>query len=177
LNQSVDIRWILALGQMLSLRSIYRAWYYFRLGYSTYLTFLLGYATTLVTVYYLAIKNIPSLLDIFPKFVPFAALATVIGVPLSVGIGWIHLKRSGLFSTEQDLSMEANPYLYKLQPGYAKEVTFPAAFLQLTIIRRLADNTGLLTEAEKAQLNELESKFSTLLSGGYVGEPRRKLNF
>jgi hypothetical protein len=137
----------------------------------------MGYLSTLVTVYYLAIKNIPSLLDLFPKFVPFAALATVIGVPMSVGIGWIHLKRSGLFSAEQDLSMEANPYLYKLQPGYTKEVAFPAALIQLRIIRRLAENTGLLTDAEKTQLTELESKYSTLLSGGYVGEPRRKLNF
>lgn len=40
---------------------LFRCWYYFRIGYSTYLTFLLGFATTLVTVYYLAINNIPAL--------------------------------------------------------------------------------------------------------------------
>ena len=69
------------------------AWYYFRLGYSTYLTFLLGYASTLVTVYFLAIKNMPVLLEIFPNFELFSVIATVIGVPLSIGIGWLHLKR------------------------------------------------------------------------------------
>jgi len=65
-------------------RWIYRSWYYFRLGYSTHLTFLLGYVSTLVTVYYLAIKNIPSLLDVFPHFLGFAVLATILGVPLAV---------------------------------------------------------------------------------------------
>jgi len=69
----------------------------------------LGYVSTLITVYYLAIKNVPSLLDVFPKFVPFAMLATVIGAPLSVAIGWIHLKRSNLYSSEATISVESNP--------------------------------------------------------------------
>jgi hypothetical protein len=155
----------------------YRAWYYFRLGYSTYLTFLLGFVSTLVTVYYLAIKNIPYLLDFFPKFVPFAILSIVVGVPVSVAIGWVHLKRSGLFSSEQDISVEANPYQYKLPPGMAMEVTTPAGLIQLRILRKLADANGLLTEAEKALLDELEKKYQILLDGGHVGSPRRRVNF
>jgi hypothetical protein len=81
-------------------RWIYRAWYYFRQGYSTYLTFVLGYVSTLITVYYLAIKNMPPLLDIFPHFLSFAAIGTVFGVPLAIAIGWIHMKRSRLYSSE-----------------------------------------------------------------------------
>lgn len=155
----------------------FRSWYYFRLGYSTYLTFLLGYMSTLITVYYLAIKNVPDLLSIFPHFVPFAVLATVIGGPLSVAIGWVHLKRSGLYSSEQDISFEANPYMYKLPPGMAKEVTTPASLVQLKILRKLAEAGGLLTPLELEQLNELEEKFNRLLEGGYVGTPRRSTNF
>jgi hypothetical protein len=98
-----------------------RLWYYFRIGYSTYLTFLLGYVSTLVTVYYLAIKNIPTLLDLFPRFVPFAILATAIGVPLSVGIGSVHLKRSPAYSSEIDIGMEANPYNYSSHPATARK--------------------------------------------------------
>jgi len=113
------------LRSLANLRWVYRAWYYFRLGYGTYLTFLLGYVSTLVTVYYLAIRNVPDLLSIFPHFAAFAVLATIIGVPLAVVIGWAHLKRSGLFTSEQDISVEANPYLYKLPPGYTKELTIP----------------------------------------------------
>lgn len=155
-------------------RLISRAWYYFRLGYSTYLTFLLGYISTLVTVYYLAVKNIPSLLDVFPKFVPFAVLATVVGVPLSVGVGWIHLKRSTLYTSETDISMEANPYNYKLVPGKETEIFYPALLVQLMILRNLSESNRLLTDAEKVQLEQLEDRLKHLIKGGYVGTPRRR---
>jgi len=152
-----------------NLRFIFRAWYYFRLGYGTYLTFLLGYASTLVTVYYLAVRNAPLLLSLFPNFLPFAILATVVGAPLAVVIGWVHLKRSQLFSSELDISVEANPYQYKLPPGMAKEVHTPAAILQLRIMRGLAEAHGLLTDPVRAEFDELERKYLILLEGGYVG--------
>ncbi|MGA3109001.1 MAG: hypothetical protein ABSD99_06025 [Candidatus Bathyarchaeia archaeon] len=158
-------------------RLAYRSWYYFRLGYATYLTFILGYVSTLITVYYLAIKNIPSLLDIFPKFVPFAVLATVIGVPFSVAVGWIHLKRSHLFSSETDISVEANPYNYKMMPGKEAVLSTPMMLIQLRILRRLAETNGLLKGREKEEIEGLENMLLTLLKGGYVGEPRRNANF
>ena len=159
------------------MRWIYRSWYYFRLGYGTYLTFILGYVSTLVTVYYLAIRNMPDLLSIFPHFETFGVLATVVGVPLAVAIGWAHLKRSGLFISEQDISVEANPYLYKLPPGYTKELTIPAALVTLKVARKLAETNGILTDTERAELDEVERKFKVVLEGGYVGTPRRRLDF
>jgi len=157
-----------------SLRLLARAWYYFRLGYSTYLTFLLGYASTLVTVYYLAIRNMPDLLSMFPHFEPFAVLATLIGIPLSIAIGWIHLKRSNLMASEQDIATEANPYTYRLPgSGISKDLWFPSILMELRIVRRLAETNGLLTDSEKMQIDEMEQKFMTLLKGGYVGVPRR----
>ena len=165
------------LRSVASVRWMYRGWYYFRLGYSTYLTFILGYVSTFITVYYLAIKNIPELLNIFPRFVPFAVLGTLVGGPLSVVIGWVHLKRSGAFSSEQDIVMEANPYLYRLPPGYTKELTMPMGLIQFRIMRRLAETKGLLTDSEKAEIDELERKYLTLLQGGYLGVPRRSVNF
>jgi len=155
------------------MRLMARAWYYFRLGYSTYLTFLLGYVSTLITVYYLAIRNIPDLLNAFPHFVPFAILATVIGVPLSVGIGWVHLKRSSMYSSEQDISVEANPYQYKLTPGIGIEVSAPTSLVMLRILRSLAEKSETLTDSEKSMLDDLEKKWTALREGGYVGVPRR----
>ncbi len=155
----------------------YRAWYYFRLGYSVYLVFIFGYVSTLVTVYYLAIKSVPALLDLFPRFVPFAVLATLVGVPLAVLVGWLHLKRTAGFSSEQDINTEANPYNYKLTPGIATEVTYPLALLQLRILKRLAETSGALQESERAQLEGVEARLQTLLQGGYVGSPRRRPNF
>lgn len=155
------------------IRYIARVWYYFRMGYSTYLTFLLGYVSTLITVYYLAIKNIPTLLDVFPRFVPFAVMATVIGIPLSVAIGWAHLKRSPAFSSESDIQQEANPYNYKLPPGYWTEVFTPLYLELLQQVKKLAETQGHLKEADRQRMDELESKLKQLISGGHVGNPRR----
>jgi hypothetical protein len=165
------------LGSIATLRLVYRAWYYFRLGYSTYLTFLLGYFSTLVTVYYLAVRNMPPLLDLFPHFLEFAVLATVVGAPLAVVIGWIHLKRSRLFSSEQDIGVEANPYIYKLQPGWMKEAWTPVMLTQLRLLSKLSERSGLLTDPERKAIADLEGKMLTLMSGGYVGSPRRQLSF
>ena len=160
-----------------NLRWAYRAWYYFRMGYATYLTFLFGYVSTLVTVYYLAIKNMPPLLDVFPHFVPFAVLATVLGGPLAIMVGWVHMKRSRLFSSEQDIAVEANPYQYKLPPGYLKEAWVPVMLVQLRLLRKMSETSGLLTDLERAEIEELDKKVVTLLRGGYLGSPRRDLSF
>jgi len=161
------------LRSLLTIRWVYRAWYYFRLGYGTYLTFLLGYVSTLVTVYYLAIRNMPDLLRIFPRFETFGVLATVIGVPLAVAIGWAHLKRSGLFTSEQDVAVESNPYNYKLPPGYIKEAWVPAMLMQIRLVRKLSEAGGVLTNSEREEVEGIERRIETLLAGGYLGVPRR----
>jgi hypothetical protein len=153
---------------------IARVWYYFRMGYSTYLTFLLGYISTLITVYYLAIKSVPELLSVFPRFVPFAVLATGVGVPFAVIIGWLHLKRSAAFSSEADIGIEANPYYYKLIPG--KEEVFAPFYLEVLLqLKRLADSQGLMSQDDISRMDDLERKLRILIDGGYVGNPRRKL--
>ena len=155
-------------------RISYRAWYYFRMGYATYLTYLVGYVSTLITVYYLAIKSVPTLLEIFPRFVPFSVLATVIGVPLSVGIGWVHLKRSTLYSSEADIGQEANPYVYKLpKAGIQMDAQIPSELFRLRLLKKLADANGLLTDAERLEIEKIEANYQTLLSGGSVGIQRR----
>jgi len=156
-------------------RFVGRVWYYFRIGYSTYLTFLLGFVSTLITVYYLAIKNIPDLLSFFPRFVPFALLATIIGVPLSIAIGWAHIKRIPAYSSEMDIGVEANPYNYKLAPGWQKEVWFPLYLELLNQSTRLLESQKLMSDKEKARVQDLEVKIKKLIEGGIVGTPRRKL--
>lgn len=155
-------------------RFLSRVWFYFRIGYATYLTFLIGYVSTLITVYYLAIKNIPDLLNVFPHFVPFAVLATIIGMPLSVGLGWVHYKRSPAFASEVAIQYEANPYYFKLPPGWNKEVLGPLYLELLLLLKRLSSSQKLLDEDERQRIEELERKLHILNEGGFVGTPRRK---
>ncbi|MER3407310.1 MAG: hypothetical protein C4292_00320, partial [Nitrososphaera sp.] len=65
----------------------FRAWYYFRTGYSTYLAFMIATVNTMVTVYYLAIKNIPDLQIIFPSFTVWVLFVVFAIAPLAVLVG------------------------------------------------------------------------------------------
>jgi len=144
------------------------------MGYSTYLTFLLGYVSTFVTVYYLAIKDVPMLLSIFPHFLTFVLFGTIVGVPLSVLIGWLHLKRTRAYTAEVDIGVEANPYNYKLPPGFWREALAPTFLELLTQNRRILATNKMLSSEDEQKISELERKLMILISGGYVGRPRRK---
>jgi hypothetical protein len=156
-------------------RIIARSWYYFRIGYGTYLTFLLGVVNTLVVVWYLAIREVPSLESLFGHFVPFAAVTTLIGVPLSVLLGWVHLKRSPAYRSEVDIGVEANPYNYRLIPGYWKEAFAPFYLELLVLLRRLMEAEKLLNDEDKARIESIERKLKILMEGGIVGTPRTKI--
>ena len=150
-----------------------RFWYYFRMGYSTYLTFIMGYVTTLITVYYLAIKNLPFLLKLFPSFWMFSLLATVIGSPLSVAIGWLHLKRTHAYSSELDISVESNQYSYKLIPGKEAEAFVPSYLEILRLVSKLLKSQNLLSEEDESRISDVERKLQALIEGNVVGSPRR----
>lgn len=150
----------------------FRSWYYFRTGYATYLAFLIASVNTVVTVYYLAIKNIPSLETVFTSFGIWILFVVFVGVPLSVFLGWLHLKRSPAYRSELDVSIEANPYYYKLPPGYWREA-FAPAMLEIIRLNLKAINKEPLTQDEVNVLQSLQKKLQTLIEGGFVGEPTR----
>ena len=160
----------------LSPRFLSRLWYYFRIGYSTYLTFLIGALNTLIVVYYLLIRNVPALQTVFPRFVFFAVIAVGLGVPLGVFTGWLHIKATPAWMSEVDIGVEANPYYYKLTPGVQREAYAPLYLEMLRLVKRLAEREGLLKPEEEARINELEEKMELLLKGGYVGKPRLKVS-
>ena len=152
-----------------------RLWYYFRIGYGTYLTFLLGAVNTLVVVWYLAIREVPAIENFFGHFVGFAVVVALVGVPLSVAMGWLHIKRTPAYSSEMDIGVEANPYYYKLPPGYNKEAFAPLYLELLTQTTRLLDAQNLLTSEDKSRIEALEQKMRLLIDGGLVGTPRTKM--
>jgi len=150
-------------------------WFYFRIGYSVYLSFMLGAVNTLVVVWYLAIRDIPAIEDIFGHFVPFAVFSVAVGVPFSVGIGWAHYKRTSAYSSEVDVQTEANPYNFKLIPGKEKEVWAPLYLEVLTLLRKLAESQNLVSSEELSRIRELENKIGVLLRGGIAGIPRKRV--
>jgi hypothetical protein len=152
-----------------------RLWYYFRIGYETYLTFLLGAVNTLVVVWYLAIREVPAIENFFGHFAGFAVVVALVGVPLSVAMGWLHIKRTPAYSSEMDIGVEANPYYYKLPPGYNKEAFAPLYLELLTQMTRLLDAQKLLKNEDKSRIEALEQKMRLLIEGGLVGTPRTRI--
>ena len=55
----------------------FRAWYYFRMGWSTYFAFIFAAINTLTVTYFLAIENYPQLLEIFPTFLQYVIIQLV----------------------------------------------------------------------------------------------------
>ena len=160
-------------GKTMKARLPFRSWYYFRTGYTTYLAFVLAAINMIVVVYYLAIKSVPALETAFPSFAIWALTIISGGVPLAIFLGWLHVKRSPAYSSELDIQVEANPYYYKLPPGFWKEV-FAPTYLELLRLNLKVLNKEPLTEVEQKQIKELQKKLENLISGGYVGTPRTK---
>ena len=120
------------------------------------------------------IQNIPALLSVFPHFAIFAVLSIAVGVPISCGIGWYHLKGTALWQSELDISVEANPYYYKMYPGYWKDAFTPVYLEVLRGIKKILENQNTLSEDDKKRMEDLEQKLQTLIGGGYIGTPRAR---
>ena len=88
----------------------FRAWFYFRNGWSLYFAFVFAAINTLTVTYYLAIEKIPLLLVIFPSFAHYVVITSGIAIPFLIFIGYAHYKRTAAFRSEADISMETNPY-------------------------------------------------------------------
>ncbi len=92
----------------------YRAWFYFRQGWSTYFAFIFAAINTLTVTYYLAIENIPSLQGIFPNFYQYVLILSSVGIPLLVLIGYLHFKKTPAYKAEADIQIESNPHFRRI---------------------------------------------------------------
>lgn len=89
--------------------TVFRSWYYIRQGYSTYLVFFIAITNLMITSYYLAIKDIPSLHNIFPNLYIFAIFVISLGIPTSLSLGYFHYKRSNAQHHQLEIEIESNP--------------------------------------------------------------------
>jgi len=153
-------------------RFLFRQWFYLRMGYSMYWAFLILGINTVTVTYFLAIERAPFLEAIFPTFFHYALAAVAVGIPVLIFSGFIHYKKIPGYKSEVEISMESNPFVYKLPPGWWLQVIMPYFQLQSEILIKLSRNEKL-TEEELNQMKKLQNDMDTLIKGGYVGEPNR----
>lgn len=151
----------------------YRSWYYFRIGYGTYLTFPLGYIGFLALIYSFAIPD-QLKVGIFSSVAYFEVAIAIFMTPAGIILGYLHVKHTKAWMTEIEVGVEANPYNYKVTPGKEREAYAPITLVTLQLVRKIAEKDNVLTSEEKQQLEVLESKMNTLLQGKYIVKPKRR---
>ena len=152
----------------------FRAWFYFRNGWSTYFAFIFAAINTLTVTYFLAIEKYPVLNAVFPTFIHYVIIVVVIGIPILVIIGYIHFKRSSALRSEADIQMEVNPYWRRLLIN--SELMIPLHLKLSQLIVKMSNNEKLtkdeLDEMAKLQ-NDLSEHYKTkdaTYKRGNIGE-------
>ena len=154
-------------------RILFRSWFYFRVGYGTYIALLIGIASNLLLFYRLGVQDIKSLGEIFPSLTIFSVIAVLIAVPISIGVGLYHMKRTGAFAADASVSTESNPYMYRIIPGKEQEVLYPLIMMTAKGLVKVLDRQEMITPSEKRDFEEALAKASVLLHGQPVGLPAR----
>ena len=120
---------------------MFRAWYYFRQGWSIYFAFILAAINTLTVTYFLAIDNYPSLKSVFPSFEQYVVIIAMIGVPILITAGYAHYKKTEGFKSEIDVLIESNPYQRRILVN--TETVLSLQLKLILIIQEMAKNQDL----------------------------------
>jgi hypothetical protein len=134
----------------------FRAWYYFRNGWSLYFAFIFAAINTLVVTYYLALDKVPFLLHLFPSFVHYVAAAIFLGVPILIIIGFVHYKRSPAYRSEATIGFEVNPYIRRNLIN--SEINLELNLMILNLLSKLSNNEKL----NEDELNKIQESRNIL---------------
>ena len=135
----------------------FRAWFYFRNGWSLYFAFIFAAINTLTVTFYLAIEKYPNLNWIFPTFLHYILVVVSIGVPLLVLVGYIHYKRSSARKAEVDISYETDAY--KARTLVNTEITIALNMKLLDIITKISKKEEIPNQ-EYQELEQLREKLA-----------------
>ena len=154
---------------------LFRSWFYFRAGYNTYIAFFIGFSSNIIVIYKLGIAENKFLGPIFASLTIFAILALAVLIPISIAVGLYHMKRTGAYAAEASVSIEANPYIYKVTPGKEREVFLPLWIFTVRSLARLLDNEKPMTPEERLEMTDALSKATALLKGQFIGHPSQQM--
>ena len=133
----------------------FRIYQYFRMGWALYFGFIFAVVNIIITTYYLTIENISFLQQIFPTFVHYVITVTLIGIPILIGAGYIHFKKSPGFKSEADIAIESNPHARRNLLN-TEAIIASYLFSNDLMMKMLKDEK--LTEDEIKKFTELQNK-------------------
>ena len=152
----------------------FRAWFYFRQGWSVYFAFIFAAINMLTVTYFLAIDNYPTLKEIFPSFEHYVLIIAVIGVPLLASVGYAHYKKTPSFRAEADVWMESNPYQARVLVN--SQFSLLLNLKTINLITKLSNNEKI-SQVELDELKELQKKFEGHLDKRTISNKKDQLFF
>jgi len=130
---------------------VFRYFYYFRRGHSTYFVYLISFLNFIVIQYRLLIEKIPFLEYFFQSLTIFAVVFFATYIPVAILIGWLDVKR-GAVPIEGALLARVNPYsqallkaLYLIADGKNEEAK--------AVLRPWIERFGTGHDSGKAEQN------------------------
>ena len=152
----------------------FRAWFYFRQGWSVYFAFIFAAINMLTVTYFLAIENYPTLKEVFPSFEQYVLIAVVIGVPLLTLVGYAHYKKTPSYRAEADVWMESNPYQARVLVN--SQFSLLLNLKTINLITKLSNNEKI-SQVELDELKELQKKFEGHLDKRTISNKKDQLFF
>lgn len=150
---------------------LFRLWFYFRNGWSTYFAFIFAAINTLTVTYFLAIDNYPILNTIFPTFAHYVIITVLIGIPLLVAIGFAHYKRTAAFQAEAEIGFETNPFFRRMLLN--TEAILPLQLKLTELLVKMSKNEKL-TDEEIKEISEVKDHLSKHID--LDGDTKKKFN-
>lgn len=90
-------------------------WYYFRIGWGNYFTFVFTAIHSLTTTYYLVIEKFPIFEPFFPSIFHYALITALLLFPIISYLGYVYFKKSPQLRSEADILFESNPHWKRIR--------------------------------------------------------------
>jgi len=97
----------------------------------------------------------PFLQEIFPTFTHYVIIVILLGIPILVGAGYIHFKKSPGFRSETDIAIETNPHARRTLLN-TEAIVVSYLFSNEFMMKMLKDEK--ITDEEIKKLTELQEK-------------------
>ncbi len=147
----------------------FRAWFYFRNGWSMYFAFMFAAINTLTVTYFLAIERVPFLTTIFPSFIHYVVITSSVTIPILILVGYVHYKKSAARKAEIDIMYEVDPY--KARTLVNTEMLLKMNFnLTLMINKMLNDQKP--SKEELLELQKSQDKISEFITDRTFGNKK-----
>ena len=142
---------LMNIADRLNKSGLIRYYVYFRIGHTNYFAFFMSLLNFLTLQYFLLIRNVPILKELFPNFLLFSAVFLLVYVPTSIIVGWLDLRKLATKKVQQVGPFVKKPMIKEYLWGLGIGLNFPF----LVMLRLLLDNAKLSDEEKEKLLKWL----------------------